>query len=49
VATIGTFIDGWNDHCHPFTSTKTADQIRYRCVARIMRGVTNVVLALLCR
>ena len=27
VAAIGTFIDGWNDRCHPFTWTKTADEI----------------------
>jgi hypothetical protein len=23
----GPFIDGWNDRCHPFTWTKTADEI----------------------
>ncbi len=27
VAAIGNFIDGWNDRCHPFIWTKTADQI----------------------
>jgi len=27
ITAIGTFIDGWNDRCHPFTWTKTADQI----------------------
>jgi len=27
VAAISTFIDGWNDRCHPFTWTKTADEI----------------------
>ena len=26
IAAIGTFIDGWNDRCHPFTWTKTADE-----------------------
>ena len=26
-AAIETFIDGWNDRCHPFTWTKTADEI----------------------
>jgi hypothetical protein len=26
-ATIHAFIDGWNDRCHPFTWTKTADEI----------------------
>jgi hypothetical protein len=24
---ISRFIDGWNDRCHPFTWTKTADEI----------------------
>jgi len=27
VAAISTFIDGWNDRCHPFVWTKTADEI----------------------
>jgi transposase len=27
VAAISRFIDGWNDRCHPFTWTKTADEI----------------------
>jgi transposase len=27
IAAIETFIDGWNDRCHPFTWTKTADAI----------------------
>lgn len=26
-AKIRAFIDGWNDRCHPFTWTKTADDI----------------------
>jgi transposase-like protein len=26
VGAISTFIDGWNDRCHPFTWTKTADE-----------------------
>jgi hypothetical protein len=26
-AKIRTFIDGWNDRCHPFVWTKTSDQI----------------------
>ena len=26
-AEIRTFIDGWNDRCHPFVWTKTPDQI----------------------
>ena len=27
IAAIETYIDGWNERCHPFTWTKTADQI----------------------
>jgi transposase len=27
IAAISRFIDGWNDRCHPFTWTKTADEI----------------------
>jgi transposase len=27
VSAISRFIDGWNDRCHPFTWTKTADEI----------------------
>ena len=27
MAAIGRFIEGWNDRCHPFTWTKTADEI----------------------
>jgi hypothetical protein len=27
VAAIRAFIDGWNERCHPFAWTKTADQI----------------------
>jgi hypothetical protein len=27
ITAIRTFIDGWNDRCHPFTWTKTADEI----------------------
>lgn len=27
IAAISTFIHGWNDRCHPFTWTKTADEI----------------------
>jgi transposase len=27
IGAIETFIDGWNEHCQPFTWTKTADQI----------------------
>ncbi len=27
IAAIETFIDGWNERCHPFTWTKTADDI----------------------
>jgi transposase len=31
ITAIGTFIDGWNDRCHPFTWTKTADQLLPHC------------------
>ena len=31
IAAIGNFIDGWNDRCHPFTWTKTPDQLLARC------------------
>jgi hypothetical protein len=27
VAAISRFIDGWNQRCHPFSWTKTADEI----------------------
>jgi transposase len=27
VAAISRFIDGWNERCHPFTWTKTADEV----------------------
>jgi len=26
-AAISRFIDGWNERCHPFTWTKTADDV----------------------
>jgi transposase len=32
VAAIRTFIDGWNERCHPFVWTKTADEILPRAV-----------------
>jgi len=31
VRSIENFIDGWNDRCHPFTWTKTADEILPHC------------------
>lgn len=31
IAAIGTFIDGWNDRCQPFTWTKTADGFLPHC------------------
>jgi transposase len=31
IAAIEDFIDGWNDRCHPFTWTKTADEILPKC------------------
>ena len=34
IAAIGTFIDGWNDRCHPFVWTKTADDVLARAKPR---------------
>jgi len=31
IAAIENFIDGWNDRCHPFIWTKTADEILPKC------------------
>jgi transposase len=31
ITAISNFIDGWNDRCHPFTWTKTADQLLPHC------------------
>ena len=31
ITAIETFIDGWNERCHPFTWTKTPDQLLPRC------------------
>ena len=31
ITAIEAFIDGWNDRCHPFTWTKTADEILPKC------------------
>jgi transposase len=31
IAAIRAFIDGWNDRCHPFTWTKTADELLDHC------------------
>ena len=31
IAAIEAFIDGWNDRCHPFTWTQTADEILPKC------------------
>jgi transposase len=31
IAAIENFIDGWNDRCHPFTWTKTADELLPHC------------------
>lgn len=34
VAAIGTYIDGWNERAHPFTWTKTADEILAKATPR---------------
>jgi len=31
IAAIENFIDGWNDRCHPFTWTKTAEELLPHC------------------
>jgi transposase len=31
ITAIGTFIDGWNDRCQPFTWAKTADELLPHC------------------
>ena len=31
ITAIETFTDGWNERCHPFTWTKTPDQLLPRC------------------
>ena len=31
ITAIESFIDGWNDRCHPFTWTKTADELLPHC------------------
>jgi transposase len=31
ITAIGTFIDGWNERCQPFTWTKTADELLPHC------------------
>ena len=34
IAAIETYIDAWNERCHPFTWTKTADEL----IPRATRG-----------
>ncbi|MDP3712635.1 MAG: IS630 family transposase, partial [Mycobacteriales bacterium] len=34
VSAISRFIEGWNDRCHPFTWTKTADEILTHAVRK---------------
>jgi len=31
IAAIERFIDGWNERCHPFVWTKTADELLDHC------------------
>jgi hypothetical protein len=31
ITAIENYIDGWNERCHPFTWTKTADELLPRC------------------
>ena len=41
VAAIGNFIDGWNDRCHPFVWTKTADELLDHCQPRKRISLTR--------
>ena len=34
ITAIETYIDGWNERAHPFTWTKTADQVLAKAVSR---------------
>ncbi len=40
IAAIEAFIDSWNDRCHPFTWTKTADEILPHC--RLRKGTSFI-------
>ena len=31
IAAVGTFIDGWNERCHPFVWTKPAEELLDHC------------------
>jgi transposase len=41
IAAIRIFIDGWNDRCHPFIWTKTADDILQRAVPGKTTSITG--------
>jgi transposase len=41
ITAIETFIDGWNDRCHPFTWTKTPDELISRCRPRKRTSFTR--------
>jgi len=41
IAAIETYIDGWNDRCHPFTWTKTADEILTKATGRQRTSFTR--------
>jgi transposase len=41
VTAIGAFIDGWNDRCHPFVWTKTADEILKKATPSKTTSITG--------
>jgi hypothetical protein len=41
VAAISTFIDGWNERCHPFIWTKTAEEILPHATRRTSSGARH--------
>ena len=41
IAAIGRFIDGWNERCHPFVWTKTADELVARATGGQQTSITR--------
>ncbi len=41
ITAIGTLIDGWNDRCHSFVWTKTADQVLNHCKPGLRTSFTR--------
>jgi hypothetical protein len=38
---VRAFIDGWNDRCHPFVWTKTADEVRKKANRQITSNTVH--------